>query len=304
MKITKFITAVFTAIFFALTSVSISAFAWENSEVSCTNTNFNYYDLNGDGRICVSDMVICRQNACKPVFEPNEVSEDFANNVMTAVDLKMLSQYILTGEAPEVSYIETSIDEMEPSAENLEQIYNWASGVIVDVEVGEVCQDSVRIRFLRDGTVSEISCERISETAYNLLHFDYEGRRITLGVTEEGLFAWDTYSFDTSPNNFNFSVKVSDEENEEHKAEKWEEPEHRKFLLTNYFTKENFEVCVPKDFDSIDVELESKLNKGEIYRFRITKVDDFHFSIEELNDLPNYKGREISFEINNSERIV
>lgn len=304
MKTKKFIVAVFTAIFFVLTSVSISAFAWEMPDVSRTNTYFNYYDLNGDGRICVSDMVICRQNVCKPVFEPDEVSEEFANNVMTAVDLQMLSQYILTGEAPEVSYTENSIDDMETSAENLEQIYNWASGVIVDVEVGEVCQDSVRIRFLRDGAVAEISCERICETAYNLIHFDYKGRRITLGVTEEGLFAWDTCSFDISPNNFNISVKVSDEENEEHKAEKWEEPEYRTFTLTNYFTKETFEICVPREFSVVEIELKSKLYEGEIYRFKITKIDDFNFSIEELSDFPNYKGREIFVEIRDSENII
>ncbi len=143
----------------------------------------NYYDFNHDGFFNIADLIICNNYMEKGKLSLN--------------DERVLQYYILNGEwSEEILFEEWDIDEMLPTEDNLLWLQTVMSSQIVDLEVSE----SVRVRFLNDVCVTEIRLETIDSIVESIATLDFNGTRIVLGLTEDGHFAWDTYSFDLTPN--------------------------------------------------------------------------------------------------------
>jgi hypothetical protein len=159
-------------------------YAWESASSTSPQDMASYYDINEDGQITISDLVLI-YNAF--YYEGTLSANDFSN----------VANYLSTGTPIDVTYEECDIDDMTVTAENIQWIETVTSGKIVDFEFSS----SIRYRFLNNGTVTELrlSSDRIEEIVDTLAVLDYHGERITLGVTADNHFAWDTYSFDFVP---------------------------------------------------------------------------------------------------------
>lgn len=189
----KTLTTLIMTIMFILSSsiiITPNTFAMEAFEME------KYYDLNKDSLINIADSLYCERA--------------IENGTLSTTDRVLLQNYLSSDSyfdniqsencgitfEQEILFEEWDIDYMEPTEESINWLITVMHGHIVDREIYDKL---VRFRFLNEGIVTEIRLERISEIVETVKVLDYEGERIVLGITEDGKFAWDTYSFDLTP---------------------------------------------------------------------------------------------------------
>lgn len=181
-KITIIIT---TILLFVFTAVRTSAAEIASLPNYKGNLTLEAYDLYKDNEINVLDLIIAKN-------EINSNSTDEVNRISS-----LLLGQMTTGLVEETEIINSweAIEENENYLKSKLDI-----GRITSVNVNE---NLISVRIYSYGKFYEIMLNRIDVIERKIKHFDFEGRRITLGITSDGKFAWDTYSFDIVPGYFN-----------------------------------------------------------------------------------------------------
>lgn len=191
MKKATIITFVTIILLFVFTPVKSFAAEIESLPNYKGNLTLEAYDLYKDEEINLLDLIIAKNNL-------NAESTDEIQRI-TALLLGQMT----TGLVEETENI-TDWNALETEDYLISKL---GIGRITAVDVSE---DSTSVRLYSYGKFYEIILDRIDVIEKKIKVFDFEGRRITLGITSDGKFAWDTYSFDIVPGYFNPVVLETD----------------------------------------------------------------------------------------------
>ncbi len=108
-------------------------------KVNSLEENYMYYDFNDDSMVNVLDKI-----AAKQLYLDKKLSESDLNNV---------NSYLFKGEIENINYEEIDMDCQNICIENDELFTEIISGTVVDSWLDD---STLRIRFLKDGTVTEL----------------------------------------------------------------------------------------------------------------------------------------------------
>lgn len=141
---------------------------------------YHYYDLNNDGKISVSDLVMIK-----------EAVE--ARGTLAVSDYELVYEFILTGTwKSKMNLMSTSLDRRVYNEETIHLMSVYTGGELVDIQIDG---DVLTIRHLNDHVITEIrsSHRNLHSVISPLYVFDLQDKHITIQLDENGSFVWNSW---------------------------------------------------------------------------------------------------------------